>query len=136
MKTVEIYFRDLKPEAQQNLLNEFCTHEDEENWEIEPLAIVIREESDEIPAVDQNIDRVKDWKTFSEHMEQYIKNSTVDKYTLKDTGFDLITFTEPSFLVWNILKYCIRILNGHSKEHDLEKIVHYAEIWWIRKSKS
>ena len=47
MKTVEIYFHDLTPKAQAYLLQELETAEDDENWEISPLAIIEREE--EIP---------------------------------------------------------------------------------------
>ena len=42
-KRVEIYFKDLTPEARAHLLNEFETTEEEENWEIEPLTILERE---------------------------------------------------------------------------------------------
>jgi len=43
MKTVEIYFGDLTPEAQENLLQEFETSEKEENWEVFPIAVIERE---------------------------------------------------------------------------------------------
>ena len=42
-KRVEIYFKDLVPEAQAHLLNVFETTEEEENCEIEPLAVIERE---------------------------------------------------------------------------------------------
>ncbi len=32
--------------------------------------------------------------------------------------------------VWNILRYATRLWNGHAKDHDLEKIAHYAELAW------
>jgi len=40
--TFEIYFRDLTPEAQANLLEEFNTTEENENWETIPIAIIER----------------------------------------------------------------------------------------------
>ena len=44
MVTVEIYFKDLTPEAQERLLEAFKTTEQDENWEVFPLAIIEREE--------------------------------------------------------------------------------------------
>ena len=32
--------------------------------------------------------------------------------------------------MWHILKYSLRIWNNSMKEHDLEKIAHYAELAW------
>jgi hypothetical protein len=40
LKTVEIYARDLKPEALANLLKIFETSIAEANWDIYPIAIV------------------------------------------------------------------------------------------------
>ena len=48
-KTVEIYFDDLTPEAKERLLEEFETTEDQENWEIVPLAVIEREVKDPYP---------------------------------------------------------------------------------------
>ena len=48
-KTFEIHFRDLTPEAQAHLLNEFKTTEEEENWEIETLTILEWEVDDPYP---------------------------------------------------------------------------------------
>ncbi len=42
----EIYFRDLVPEVQQQLLEEFHTTEDDENWEVFPIAVIDREEDE------------------------------------------------------------------------------------------
>ena len=39
-ETVEIYFDDLKPEAQSNLIEKFQTTEKNENWDKIPLAII------------------------------------------------------------------------------------------------
>ena len=83
-----------------------------------------------------NIDRVENWKKFSQHMEEYIRERTVKKYGIEDTGpdeggFDLMSITrKPIICVWHVLKYSLRIWNGKMKEHDLEKIAHYAELAW------
>jgi hypothetical protein len=41
-KTVEIYFDDLKPEAQEHLLTAWKTKEENENWETIPLVVIER----------------------------------------------------------------------------------------------
>ena len=46
MKSFEIYFRDLTPEAQAGLLKSFETTEDEENWNVFPLAVIEREDEE------------------------------------------------------------------------------------------
>jgi len=43
---IEIYFNDLNPEAQQNILNKLKTTPEDENWDIVPIAIFSREEPD------------------------------------------------------------------------------------------
>ncbi len=49
-KKVEIYFRDLTPEAQNHLLKEFETTAEEENWDVFPIAEIEREmEEDKNP---------------------------------------------------------------------------------------
>ncbi len=32
--------------------------------------------------------------------------------------------------VWNILKYALRLWNGHAKDPDFEKMAHYCEMAW------
>ena len=80
------------------------------------------------------IDRVENWKRFSEHMERYIRDQTVQKYGLGDCDdggtFDLMSISRPCVCIWNILRYSLRIWNGKEKDHDLEKIAHYAELAW------
>ncbi len=78
-------------------------------------------------------DRVENWKRFSDHMQEYIGRWTVEKYLVpgSDRGIDLISLTNDwRVCVWNILKYALRLWNGHAKDHDLEKICHYAEMAW------
>ena len=43
IKSVEIYFRDLTLGAQANLLEEFETKEEDENWDVFPIAVIDRE---------------------------------------------------------------------------------------------
>jgi hypothetical protein len=78
------------------------------------------------------VDRVEEWKRFSEHMEKYIREQTVQKYgmgnSVEETTFDPVTITKPEVCVCNILRYSLRNWNGKGKEHDLEKIAHYAEL--------
>jgi len=37
---------------------------------------------------------------------------------------------KPVVCVWKILQRSLRNWNGKGKEHDLEKIAHYAELAW------
>ena len=45
-KKVEIYFKDLTPDAQNRLLKEFETSVQEENWDVFPIAEIERELED------------------------------------------------------------------------------------------
>ena len=42
-ETIEIYFDDLKPEAQEHLLMTWNTSKEDENWDAFPLAVIERE---------------------------------------------------------------------------------------------
>ena len=77
-------------------------------------------------------DRVENWTRFSQHMEEYIRERTVEKYSVPGPqGCDLISMTNDwKVCVWNILKYAIRLWNGHAKDHDFEKMAHYWEMAW------
>jgi hypothetical protein len=46
-KQIEIYFDDLKIEAQKEFLDKLGTTPKEENWDIVPIAIYVVEEDDE-----------------------------------------------------------------------------------------
>ena len=48
-ETVEIYFDDLTPEAQSNLLEKFQTTTRNENWDHVPLAVLERDVEDLYP---------------------------------------------------------------------------------------
>ncbi len=65
-------------------------------------------------------------------MKSYIREQTVEKYGIENSGgFDLMSITKkPIICVWHIFKYSLRIWNGKMKDHDLEKIAHYAELAW------
>ena len=77
------------------------------------------------------VDRVENWKKFSEHMEEYIREHTIEKYTMeKIDGLDLMSISKPIICIWNILRYAVRIWNNRMKEQDIEKIAHYAELAW------
>jgi len=83
------------------------------------------------------VDRVANWQRFSEHMEEYIREQTLEKYGIENPGsdsggLDLMSITKPEVCVWNILRYSLRMWNGKMKEHDLEKIAHYAELAWTK----
>ena len=105
-----------------------------ENWDNIPLALFDREEDDEPEtSVSVNkVDRVDEWEVFSKHMEEYISERTVEKYAINSSTFDLISFTNPIVCIWNVLKYTLRIMNGKAKEHDVEKIAHYIQIYWTK----
>jgi hypothetical protein len=45
-RTFEIYFDDLTPEAKESLVEEFETTKDLENWDMVPLAVIVREVED------------------------------------------------------------------------------------------
>ena len=88
-------------------------------------------------------DRVENWKKFSEHMEEYIRDQTIQKYGFGESGgagedekrtFDLMSITKPVVCVWNILRYSLRVWNGKGKEQEMEKIAHYAELAWTMRS--
>lgn len=76
--------------------------------------------------------RVENWKKFSEHMEEYIQSWTVEKYNVEESqGCDLMSIIKDLRIYYfNILKYALRLWNGHAKDHDLQKICHYAEMAW------
>ncbi|ABW68716.1 hypothetical protein [Desulfosudis oleivorans] len=76
-------------------------------------------------------DRVENWRRFSEHMEAYIQDQTVEKYKMDGRqGIDLMSMSKPEIGIWNILRYALRMWNGKKKPHDLEKVAHYAEMAW------
>ncbi len=43
----EIYFDDLRPEAQRRLLDKLDTSPEDENWDVVPIAVFVREKDKE-----------------------------------------------------------------------------------------
>ncbi len=78
-----------------------------------------------------NNDRVENWRRFSAHMEKYIAERTIEKYQVDESkGLDLMSLSNSEICVWNILRYALRMWKGKKKQHDLEKVAHYAEMAW------
>ena len=44
-KEMEIYFDDLKAEAQKELLDKLETTPQDENWDVFPIAVIVREKN-------------------------------------------------------------------------------------------
>ncbi len=129
IKTVEIYFKDLTPETQAQIREEFGTSEKDENWDVFPIAVIDREEEEGEPV--EKMQRVEDWKEFARHMQSYIQERTVGKYALaKGSNIDLMSISDLKICVWNVLKYALRAMNGRMKEHDIEKMAHYSQLAW------
>ncbi len=140
LKSVEIYYHDLNPEAQRNILKSFNTAEGQENWDVQPLAIIDREIEGNGKAgeviINSKPDRVAEWNKFAEHMKQYIQERTLQKYAMNNgNGIDLMSITKLEVIFGNILKYALRLHNGKAKENDLEKIAHYACFAWMKLAK-
>ncbi len=132
MKTFEIYFHDLNSEARDRLMTELKSTFKCGKLETVPLAVIEQDESmiQELPS---SVDRVAEWRIFSEHMEEYIRERTVEKYSINSSTFDLMSIiTNPMFCICNVLKYTLRIMNNKAKEHDAEKIAHYIQLYWAK----
>ena len=72
--------------------------------------------------------------TVKRHAKIGVQEKTIAKYGFdKDdsNGLDLMEITKnPLIPAWQILKYALRIWNNKMKDHDIEKIAHYAELSW------
>jgi len=79
-------------------------------------------------------DRIDDWKKFSKKMEEYIEVPQ-KKYGSELKFNDLCTYTGLRVMLWNILKYTLRLWSGYGKEHDFEKIAHYAQMAYTLKER-
>jgi hypothetical protein len=84
------------------------------------------------------MDRVENWKRFSEHMEEYIRDQTVEKYGIEDSengGIDLMSITrKPIICVWHVLKYSLRVWNGKMKSMILKRSL-IMQSWHGRRQK-
>jgi len=132
----EIYYHDLNTEAKAELLAEFNTKPDDENWDVIPLTVITRENGEYFNRHNTDVkadDRIAEWNKFAQHMEEYIRERTLQKYSMNNgNGVDMMTMTDSEICIWNILKYALRLHNGKSKEHDLEKVAHYACLAWSK----
>ncbi len=136
-KQFEIYYHNLNTESKSELLAEFNTKPDEENWDVIPLTVLSRENGEYDKSNNKKVkpvDRIQEWRSFSQMMENYIRERTLQKYGMDDS-LDLMTFTDIGVVIWNILKYALRLHNGKSKEHDILKIAHYACFAWSKQQK-
>jgi len=79
-------------------------------------------------------DRIRDWKVFSKKMEEYIEVPQ-KKYGSELKFNDLCHYTGLRIMLWNILKYALRLWSGCGKEHDWEKIAHYAQMGYCLKER-
>ncbi len=128
MVKFDIQFNDLTPEAKARLMETFQASEEEARRECFPLAVIGREDDDENAQISI---RVFEWREFSKRMESYIAGHTLEKYEFPGkVDFMEISKTRPIINIWNVLKYTLRIWNGHGKSHDVEKIAHYAQRYW------
>jgi hypothetical protein len=137
MKQFEIFLKDLTPDAQKRFREVFgsnAQNEDDGNWDVTPISIIELDPLPE-PKIQQNIHvsvRVNEWREFSNHMEKYIEKNTLDKYGMVDYGdFMSLSKSVPMICIWNVMKYSIRIWNRQGKEHDVEKMAHYAQRFWL-----
>jgi hypothetical protein len=71
---------------------------------------------------------LKLWEEFSRHMVNTYLPRTAEKYGAG--GMDLAPVTSQETRLWCILKYALRMMQGRGKQHDLEKIAHYAQMAW------
>ena len=79
-------------------------------------------------------DRIGDWKSFSDRMEEYITIPQL-KYGSSLKFNDLCHYTGLRVMLWNILKYSLRLWTGAGKKHDFEKIAHYTQMAWALKER-
>jgi hypothetical protein len=79
-------------------------------------------------------DRIGDWKEFSSIMEKYIEVPQT-KYGTNLKFNDLCHYTGLRVMLWNILKYALRLWSGAGKENDFQKIAHYAQMAFILKER-
>ena len=84
------------------------------------------------------MNRLQQWQAFSQHMERYIASKTEKKYNTGSIDLISMCMERPegrTICLFNCIKYAVRLFNGCGKQHDLEKIVHYASILWREERK-
>lgn len=80
-------------------------------------------------------DRLRDWKLFSKEMEEYLESGPKEKWGSKLKFNDLCHYTGLRIMVWNMLKYSLRLWNCFGKRHDFEKVAHFSQMAWTLKEK-
>lgn len=81
-----------------------------------------------------NFDRIGDWEKFNDAMKKYIERPQ-KKYGTEFKFNDFLHYTGLRIMTWNILKYALRLWSGCGKEHDFEKIAHYAQMCYTLKTR-
>lgn len=79
-------------------------------------------------------DRIGDWVQFNDMMKSYLEVPQI-KYGTGLKFNDLCHYTGLRIMLWNILKYSLRLWSGAGKENDFQKIAHYAQMAWTLKQK-
>lgn len=79
-------------------------------------------------------DRIGDWEQFNGMMKSYIEVPQT-KYGTNLKFNDLCHYTGLRIMLWNILKYALRLWSGAGKENDFQKIAHYAQMAWTLKER-
>jgi len=129
MKTEEEIekFNDKLTKAQLKKLEELekKMYEEEKKWREENLKM-----DNELTKKELSRSQ-KEWEKFSLYMRSMYLHKTDEKYRIGNMEFS--DLTDYKTLIWNILKYAIRLFNNAGKEHDLEKIAHYAQLAWRKK---
>lgn len=70
---------------------------------------------------------LENWSKFSTYMYNRYLPRTIGKYG--DSRLEDVTSQDTRY--WNIIRYATRLMAGRGKKHDLEKIVHYAQMAWV-----
>lgn len=80
-------------------------------------------------------DRIANWKEFSDYMENEYLSEPIKKYSGAQGMNDLCFYTGLRIMLWNVLKYALRLWNGSGKKNDFEKIAHYIQMAWTLKQR-
>jgi len=80
-----------------------------------------------------NFDRLGDWEKFSKYMSEAYLSGPIKKYSGAHRMNDFLHYTGLRVMIWNILKYALRLWLGRGKIHDFEKIAHYAQMAYTLK---
>jgi len=82
---------------------------------------------------EKSVGSVEEWDEFAEFMHNYIGERTIDKYSQdKAKTVQVVDILDKRYCLDNIFKYATRMVNGKTKEHDIYKIAHYAQLYWSK----